>query len=404
MNGMNLGLKEALRMVLGQIKPLPCEKVSLVDSVGRIAESDLYALIDSPSADTSRKDGFAVVSGDVAGASPDCPVRLRVLGIMAAGCEQGITMGKGTAVRVLTGARIPEGANAVVSDEFVQRGRGEVVVERCSEAGNILPRGSDVAAGTCILRKGQQVTPIVAGLLAVSGHSAVPVFCNPVVGILGTGDEITPPGSPLLDGKLYASNIITLAGWCTMYGMTPSLAIAKDDPSAIYHALRELAAHTDALLTSGGAGMGDFDVVASALGQLGWRQGFHRIRIGPGKTVGFGMLDEKPVFILPGGPPSNVMAFLQVALPGLLALSGHPNPGLRVIKARLASALQGGHRDWTDFFYGTLRFGDGLPAFFPEKKLSRLATIAVATAIASIPEGHDHLPEGSVIDVQVLEY
>jgi len=185
--------------------------------------------------------------------------------------------------------------------------------------------------------------------------------------------------------------------------MTPSLAIVKDDPSAICHAVKEMAARTDALLTSGGAGRGDYDMVARALGKIGWKEVFHRIRIGPGKTVGFGLLGEKPVFILPGGPPSNAIAFLQVALPGLLALSGHPNPGLRTIKGRLGCALMKGDIDWTDFFFGTITFEDGLPVFNPQKKLSRLATIAGATAIAAIPEGYDHLPEGSIIDVQVLD-
>lgn len=403
MKGTYIGLEEALRLTLEHVTPLPYEDVSLVECVGRIAASDLDAMIDSPSTDTSRKDGYAVVSGDVAGATAIHPVRLQVLGVMAAGCEHDISLEPGTAVRVLTGARIPPGASAVVSDEFVRKGKGDILIENCAEPQNILPRGSDVRAGTGVLRKGQQISPIMAGLLAVAGHSRVPVFRNPLVGILGTGDEIFAPGQPLPEGKLYASNIISLAGWCMKYGMIPSLAIVRDDPSAIYDALRQLAARSDAILTSGGAGMGDYDLVAHALGQLGWMEVFHRVRIGPGKTVGFGMLDRKPIFILPGGPPSNAMAFLQVALPGLLALSGHPEPRLPTIKARLGSPLTKGDPEWTDFFFGTLIFGDGLPEFRPQKKLSRLATIASATAIAWIPEGHDHLPEGAIIRVQMLD-
>jgi len=402
MKGMNIGLKEALRLTLGQIKPLPREDVSLVESIDRTASSDLFALTDSPSIDSSRKDGYAVVSGDVAGATCEHPVLLGVLGAMAAGCEQDVPVRQGTAVRILTGARIPAGANAVVSDEFVERTDDGVLVENAAEPGNILYRGTDVKAGTCILKKGQQISPITAGLLAVAGHTRIPVFQNPVVGILGTGDEILAPGKPLTDGKLYASNIITLAGWCRKYRMTHHMTLVKDDPSAIRSALQELSANTDAILTSGGAWTGDRDLVAHTLGQLGWKKVFHRIRIGPGKAVGFGMLNGKPVFVLPGGPPSNIMAFLQVALPGLLALSGHPGPVLPRMKARLAYALEGGDREWTDFFFGTLIFDDGLPIFYPEKKRSRLSSIADANAVASIPEGYDHLPEGSIIEVQVL--
>lgn len=402
MKEMSLGLGEALRLTLAHIRPLPPEYVSLVDSIDRIAASDLFALVDSPSVDTSRKDGYAVISGDVAGATCDDPVRLRVLGVMAAGCEQDISLMRGTAVRVLTGARIPAGANAVVSDEFVEKDVEGIRVENASDPRNILRRGTDVLAGTCILKKGQQISPITAGLLAMSGHCRVPVFQNPLVGILGTGDEIRAPGEPLPDGKLYSSNIVTLAGWCRRYRMKPTLAIVRDDPAAMQSTLQEISAHTDAILTSGGAWTGDRDLVAHALGELGWEKVFHRIRIGPGKAVGFGLLNAKPVFVLPGGPPSNIIAFLQVALPGLLALSGHPSPGLPGMRARLASALEGGDREWTDFFFGTLTFDDGSPTFTPEKKTSRLSSIAETNAVASIAEGYDRLPEGSIIEVQLL--
>jgi molybdopterin molybdotransferase len=143
--------------------------------------------------------------------------------------------------------------------------------------------------------------------------------------------------------------------------------------------------------------------VSQVLGGLRWKEVFHRIRIGPGKAVGFGLLDKKPVFILPGGPSSNLMGFLQIALPGLLALSGHANKGLPRINARLASQLRGREPDWTDFFFGILEFDDGLPTFYPLKKRSRLSSIAEATAVASIPEGQDYLSEGSVICVQLLK-
>jgi len=243
----------------------------------------------------------------------------------------------------------------------------------------------------------------MAGLLAAAGHSMVPVFRNPVVGIIGTGDEIVEPGQPLTEGKLYASNITTLAGWCNRYKMKTRMAIVKDDHAALLSAVKVMADETDVVITSGGAWTGDHDMVAQILKELGWKEIFHRIRMGPGKAVGFGMLDKKPVFILAGGPPSNLMGFLQIALPGLLALSGYATPGLPVINARLASELGEGESDWTDFFFGTLELNDGLPDFYPMKKRSRLNSIAEATAVASIPEGQDCLPAGSVIYVQLLK-
>jgi molybdopterin molybdotransferase len=403
MKGIFPGLKEALRLTLENIKHLPVENVAVVDSVDRVAASDLYALVDSPSMDVSRKDGYAVLSHEVAGATAENPVRLRVLGSMAAGDEKDIQVKPGTAVRVLTGARIPTGADAVVAEEFVKKEGCDVLAESFAEPKNILPRGSDAAFRKCILRSGRKISPGMAGLLAVAGHSMVPVFMNPIVGIIGTGNELVEPGKPLAEGKLYASNIITLAGWCNKYKMKTRMTIVKDDYDAVINTLKIFSDETDAVITSGGAWTGDRDMVAPVLEGLGWKEVFHRIRMGPGKAAGFGMLNKKPVFILPGGPPSNLMGFLQIALPGLLALSGHTNPGLPGINARLASELGEGDPDWTDFFFGALEFGDGLPAFYPMKKRSRLSSIAEAEAVASIPEGQDCLSEGSVIYVQLLK-
>jgi len=403
MKGISLGLNEALHLTLDGIKPLPAENVALVDTVDRVAASNLYALVDSPSIDVSRKDGYAVLSHEVADATAQNPVRLRLLGSMAAGSETDIEIKPGTTVRVLTGARIPTGADAVVAEEFVKYGDNNVLVETFAEPGrNILPRGSDVAYRKCILRSGQQISPGMAGLLAAAGHSTVPVFGSPVVGIIGTGDEIVESGKPLAEGKLYASNIITLAGWCNKYKMKTRLTIVKDDHDAIFSALKILSGETDAVITSGGAWAGDHDMVAQVLEGLGWKQVFHWIRIGPGKAIGFGILNKKPVFVLPGGPSSNLMGFLQIALPGLLALSGHATSGLPRINARLDSELRGRDPDWTDFFFGSLELNDELPTFYPMKKRSRLSSIAEATAVASIPEGQDCVLQGSVISVQLL--
>jgi molybdopterin molybdotransferase len=403
MKGISLGLNEALRLTLEGIKPLPAENVVLVDTVDRVAASNIYALLDSPSIDVSRKDGYAVLSHEVADATAENPVRLRLLGSMAAGSEKDIEIKPGTTVRVLTGARIPTGADAVVAEEFVKHRDNNVLIETFAEPGrNILPRGSDVAYRKCILRSGQQISPGMAGLLSAAGHSTIPVFRSPVVGIIGTGDEIVESGKPLAECKLYASNIITLAGWCNKYKMKTCLTIVKDDYDAIFSALKMLSGETDVMITSGGAWAGEHDMVAQVLEGLGWKQVFHWIRIGPGKAIGFGMLNKKPVFVLPGGPSSNLIGFLQIALPGLLALSGHATSGLPRINARLASELRGRDPDWTDFFFGTLELNDGLPTFYPMKKRSRLSSIAEATAVASIPEGQNYLLEGSVIHVQLL--
>jgi molybdopterin molybdotransferase len=404
MNGLSLGLEKALSLTLEHIKPLAVESVQLDKSTDRFAASDLYALVDAPSMDSSLKDGYAVLSHEVADATPEMPVHLKMAGHLSAGGKKDIELKPGTTVRVLTGARIPAGADAVVSEEFVKPEGDDVLVMNFAEPGrNIQPRGRDVEFRKCIIKQGQQISPGIIGLIAAAGHSTVPVFKNPTVGIIGTGDEIVLPGEPLAEGKLYASNIMTINAWCKRYGMKTLMTVANDDFDTLTNTLKTISATADAVITSGGAWTGDRDLVAQTLEGLGWQQHFHRIRIGPGKAVGFGMLDGKPVFILPGGPSSNLMGFLQIALPGLLALAGHAHPHLPRIHARLASDLQGRQRDWTDFFFGRLKEEEGFPVFYPLESSSRLRAIAEAEAIAAIPEEQVYFKKGSVISVQLIK-
>ena len=399
-----VGLDQALRLTLERINPiLETESVPLLDSVDRVVSEDLYARVDSPSVDASLKDGYAVSAQAVQKATPEHPVRLRLAGCMAAGGQRDFHVTPLTTVRVMTGAKIPPGADAVVSEEFVKTVGDNALVQNYAEPGrNILARGNDVAVGQTVVRQGCCLTPGLVGILAAAGYEYVSVVRNLKVAIVATGDEVVAPGSPLPEGKLYASNMTTLGAWCRRYKMQTQMAIVKDDPDEILSILHGDSQDADAIMTSGGAWTGDRDMVAQILERLGWKQVFHRIRIGPGKAVGFGLLKEKPVFILPGGPPSNLMGFLQIALPGLLKLSGQLRPGLPVSKVRLASDLTGRHADWTQFFFGVLERQEEMPLFHPLRGSSRLRSMAEAQAIAAIPEGKTHLPAGTVIPAQLM--
>ncbi|SLM32582.1 Molybdopterin biosynthesis MoeA protein [Desulfamplus magnetovallimortis] len=433
-----IGIDQALQITLDTIMPLGNETVQVISSAGRIAGCDLCAEVDSPSIDASLKDGYAVKSVDIENASPDNPVRLSFAGSAAAGDGREQSLKNGEAIRILTGAEIPAGADAVLAEEFVdwpvisEKKIGCPVVREdncnssttalegsteeipsfiyalnCAEPGrNIMPKATDVAKGQVLVSRNQQISSGYAGLLAAAGVNNISVFRQPRVSLIATGDEIVAPGQPLPRGKLYASNMVTLASLCKYYGMQTSLMTAKDSAKAICSAIEKSLGCSDALITSGGAWTGDRDLVATVLSDMGWQQHFHRIRIGPGKAVGFGILEGKPVFILPGGPPSNLMGFLQIALPGLLKLAGYSHPGLQRRSVKLASDLHGRDSGWTQFIFGVLERpkNDVLiqSIFRPLHQKGRLQTMAEANAVAAIPEGKTLIKEGSVIQVQLL--
>jgi molybdopterin molybdotransferase len=337
-----LGLKEALRMTLSSVHPLPTVQVALLDALNLALSGDVLARVDSPSIDASLKDGYAVIARAVEGARRENPVHLKLTDVVSAGDSREVQVVPNATVRILTGAKIPTGANAVVAEEHTAAEKDRIAFFIDAEPGrNILPKGTDVTAGKVVARQGTVLTPGLVGMLAAAGHQQVTVVRRPKVAIISTGNEVVAPGQPLPEGKLYASNMTTLGGWCRRYRMQTCLDVVKDEPDELYRTLGKCIDSADAVLTSGGAWTSDRDLVAEIFDRLGWKQMFHRIRIGPGKAVGFGMLKGKPVFILPGGPPSNLTGFLQIALPGLLKLAGHRMTGLPTTNVRLSSELRG---------------------------------------------------------------
>jgi len=395
---------EALQRTLGEISPLMKENVEVAQAIGRIAADDTFALVDSPTINVSLKDGYAIRSEDIASATPDCPVVLELIGMATAGNHWDGEVHEGTAIRILSGAAVPPGAQAVVAEEFAQDDGRTVSVTNHSEPGrNILPKGNDVFAGQLILKEGSVLHPTIVGHLAAAGHATVSVRRQPKVSIIATGDEVVAPGNPLSEGKLYASNLVTLSAWCNHFGMKTTTSVIKDQEDSIRKELAERIQDHDAMITSGGAWKGDRDLVVGLLDCLGWQKIYHRVRIGPGKAIGFGLLEEKPVFCLPGGPPSNHMAFLQLALPGLQKLCGSANPGLPRVIAHLLETVHG-IQSWTQFIHGNMEVSEHEMTFRPLKLRSRLQMMAQANAIAMIPEGIETIAEGTRIPVQVLNW
>jgi len=400
---LRIGYDKALKLILETISPLPGTRIELAECSGRITSENLYSLVNSPSVDSSMKDGYAVMLDETHQATPQNPVELKIIGTAAAGVPANETITPGTTIRILTGAKIPKGANAVLAEEFSHR-RGDVLtIFNTAEPGrNILPKGTDIKIGDLIATRGSCLSPGMIGLLAAAGHGELPVYHRPRVAILATGDELVIPGQKLAHGKLYASNLEMLKAWCLRYNMPTTFSILNDKKKLITETIAQLIETHDAVITSGGAWTGDKDFVAHAMDTLGWEKIFHSIRIGPGKAAGFGILNHKPVFLLPGGPPSNLAAFLQLALPGLLRLGGHKEPALPRIVVKLQDEVKGRNSTWTQFIYGQLKTENGHTMFKPLQLASRLKSMALAQGVIAIPEGVKSLPPGTVLLAQLL--
>ena len=229
----------------------------------------------------------------------------------------------------------------------------------------------------------------------------VSVYRNPRVVVIASGDEVVPPGTPLKAGKLYASNMMEIRSWLNVFGIDCRVEIVADRQSEIEGAISQYLDQTDVFLTSGGAWGSEKDLMLKVVHAMGWQGIFHRVRMGPGKPVGFGLLEDRPFFILPGGPPSNEMAFIQLALPALLKMMGSSKMALPEISARLQSDVTGADR-WTNFIHADLTYDGQQPAVTPIKLPSRLKSMAQKNAIVILPEGIAHLKTGMPVRTQIL--
>lgn len=386
-----IGFDRALRLAMENVFRLPGQWSPAVGAVGRVAAEEVRACVDSPSIDASYKDGYAVVSADVSAAAPTRPVELTLTGTVGAGDAPDIVVAPGRAARILSGAAIPRGADAVLAEEFAEEGNGIVRAFADAHPGrNILPRGIDVRAGEVLVQAGEELTPSKIGLLVAGGVSDVEVVRRPRVGLLATGDEVLLPGRPLEEGKLYASNLALQEAWLRSRGIKCMTALCPDSFDDLAAAIGSMVESLDVLITSGGAWKGDRDLVVKVLDYLGWELIFHRVRMGPGKAVGMGLLGGKPVFCLPGGPPSNEMAFLMIVFPAVLRMAGHTSLPFAELYGRLSEEVTG-QADWTQFVHCSLSRHDAQFLVTPLDMTRRLSALGRTQAIVKIPEGVERL-------------
>ena len=330
-----LSVEEAYERIMSSFGPLQPVATPILDTLGHVLAEDISSPLDLPPMANSGMDGYAVRRDDIIDASPGHPRQLKVIGLVAAGQLPSRTVVSGTAVRIMTGAPVPDGADTVVpfeeTDEVECRNAGlpledVAILADLPLGSNVRPAGEDVGKGQLVLERGTLLRPAEVGVMASLGMEKANVIRGPVVSILATGDELIPLGAALEGGKIYDSNSFTVAASVIACGGIPKpLGIAKDDLSDLHRKL-ESAADSDLVITSAGVSKGDYDIVKDVLTQRG-DMNFWSVRMRPAKPLAFGHLQRDngtsvPLLGLPGNPVSAMVAFEMFARPAIRAMLG----------------------------------------------------------------------------------
>ena len=346
-----LELEEALDRILAAIPPPVSERVPLRDAHRRILAENIHAPIDLPAFDNSSVDGYAVRAADVAAATPSTPVRLRIVGRVAAGDTFGGELVSGTSVRLFTGSPLAHGADAIVMQEDTRlepKHPDEILVlDSVKPWENVRFRGEDVKRGAALMNSGEVLSTGAIALMAGLGMTHANVGRKPIVGLLATGSELKEGGESLGPGQIYESNRVAVGALVRASGAdAKEFPIVSDDPIVTRAALERGFSECDAVITCGGVSVGEMDFVKSAFEQLGGSLNFWRVSIKPGKPFVFGRLSSKFLFGLPGNPISAFVTYLLLVRPALLRWQGASDVSLPVQRGVVSEPIDnpGGRR------------------------------------------------------------
>jgi molybdopterin molybdotransferase len=403
-----LAAAEAARRILDEIGRQPALRVPLDDALDSVLAEDVVSPLDIPPWANSAMDGYAVRGDDVAGASPERPVRLRVVEHVPAGAFPSRTLGPGESARIFTGAPIPAGADTVVRQEDTDLGADTVTIVQDRDVGaNVRRAGEDIRRGATVLTAGSALGPAQIGVLASLAVAAPLVYRRPRVAILGSGDEVVDVDRPeeiLAGRKIASSNTHTLVALVRKAGGEPvNLGIARDTPASLREHLAR-ASDCDLLVTSAGISVGEHDYLRTVLDELGAEQRFWRVRMRPGAPVGFGRLHGLPWIGLPGNPVSTMVTFELFVRPAIRRMSGHALPFRRSVPVALAEPVSLRPR-LQHFLRGVVTHGpDGATARLTGPQGSGILTsMALANALLLVPEGQFETPAGARLNAILLD-
>lgn len=399
-----LTVEEARERVLAQVAPLAAEDVPLAEALGRVAAAAIESREELPPFANSAMDGYALRSDDTRDASPDAPVALRLVGEVPAGRVFVGAVSMGEAVRILTGAAVPEGADAVLQQELTQVNGSAVVIQTVVTPGNnIRPAGEDVRRGETVVRQGTVLGPAEIALLAAVGVDPVRVTRQPRVAILATGDELAAPSEPLQPGQIHESNTPYLAAAVERAGGVPiRLGVARDRIEELREMLAR-AREADLIITSGGVSVGDYDLVKQVLGEQGAID-FWRVRMRPGKPLAFGMLGQTPLLGLPGNPVSAAVTFELFARPAIRRMLGCVRLDRPVVRAMLTGAdiPRGDRRHYVRVRLWTDEHGILMAEPTGAQGSNIISSLQGASALAVIEEGEGAVRAGELVPALLL--
>ncbi|HTT75511.1 MAG TPA: gephyrin-like molybdotransferase Glp [Candidatus Binataceae bacterium] len=395
---------EALKIVVSNVYRLGIERVPILHAMNRVLAEEIRSPRDIPGFDNSAMDGYAVRAADIIAASETRPVRLKVIGTLAAGMMPQATVNAGTAVRTMTGAPLSPGADAIVQVERT-RAEGDLVeILASAEPGAFVrPRGEDLHAGELVMASGKRVTPADIGTLASLNRAMVDLYRQPRVAIVVTGDELVdvdqiPTGAQVVNSSAYAlaSGIVDAGGQASI------LKVARDTVEEVRERLSEALAF-DVVLSTGGVSVGQFDHVKGVMDELGMRQHFHGVAQKPGRPLKFGTISGRPVFGLPGNPVSTLVCFYLYVRPALLKMAGRDELGLPRVMVRCAARIRVAN-NLTEFVRVKLERRNGELFAMPAGNQSSgvLSSLSRADGLLIGPAARSELLEGDQATVLML--
>ena len=398
-------VSEAIEQILQTIKPLGLERINLLDALGRVLGEDVTAGRNIPPKDNSAMDGYALRFQDTLGASQNNPVVLEVIEDIPAGAIPQKRIATGQAARIMTGAPLPEGANAVMKMEETEKAGQKVKIRAEAQDGQDIRRsGEDVRQGELAVPKGSIVRPAAIGMLASLGRSFISVYQRPLIAVLATGNELVDIDESPSPWKIVNSNSYSIASQALDCGaLVMQMGIAKDNREDLI-AKFQAAMRADIIISSGGVSVGDYDLVKDIMQEVGSKMQFWQVAMRPGKPLAFGRAGNVPMFGLPGNPVSSMISFEQFIRPAILKMTGHQNIFRKTVVAVLQDDIEK-RKGLTYFTRAWVKVGAGgyTATTTGEQGSGILKSMVRANGLIVLPENVERVNSGAEVKVQLLD-